>query len=781
MTMNHADTPKQQPERLDERLQRLADSLLKKRDEAIEGRAASGIERRWREDQAVFEGRDGIIKTDMVDYATGEAWITSKDRHQPARRSTVVVNIVRGKCETAEGRFTEILLPTDDRNWGIKPTPVAEGAVVEEMKAAMNVPQGAGLLASPMPQAQPQPGEMPQMAPGQAMPQQMPAVPPEPPKDAVVAEMKRRQDDAKKRASLMQDEIDDQLEQCAFNGECRKVVRQAVRLGTGVLRGPNVVKDVSKAWVEQKDETGSAWIMKIKESMNPASSWRDIWNIFPDPNCGSDPKRGSYIWEREYTLAREVQALLGVKGYQNAQLLRVLQEAPKRTTVASPKDQGQGDLRSTTILTARGAPYEKWIYNGDVEKEDLEAMGCTCPEGVGFMFSAQVVFINDIPVKVQLNTLDTGELPYDFFQWVQLDNDSPWGIGEPRKIIWQQRIITAAWRAMMDNAGDSAGAMIAMNKDMQPEDGIWEITGKKLWVDEGDEGGDVRAKFTQFQIVNNQEQLERVIDLALRFTDLESGTPALAQGEKGSSPETLGGMQLLMNGADTGRRRQVKQWDDQVTRPHIGRYYHWNMQYNKRNEIKGDYEVDARGTSVLLVKDETAKMLLQLLQLKADPEVELRVDWSEAIRQLLQALHLDVMKTDDEYEAEKKRRAEMPPPAPPQIEVAKINTEARSKDLQTKLQADAQSQDKDQQLELVLAQVQEHIKAMELQGKKEINFDQLKAMLSSTSMKLTTQQDLSLASDIKDLHKHHTPVQAPVMTPPTEPVGRAEPGQAFAQ
>jgi len=755
-----ADESQDGPTPVEQRLEALAQSLLKKRDEAVEGRAASGIERQWREDQAAFDGRDGVQRTDMIDFATGDAFVDRKTAGQQQRRSRVVVNIIRGKCDTAEGRFTEILLPTDDRNWGIKPTPMPDEAFDGE-----KTPVAAAMGQMLAPQGLPQ-------VPGSPMPVQ--------PAQAPTPEQAKRMkmDAAKKRATAMQDVIDDQLNESQFNSECRKVARSAVRMGTGILKGPNVVKTIRRAWQEVTDGEDSVYVMKAVEKLSPASKWVDNWNVFPDPNCGSDPKRGAYIWERDYVLPREVEALAGMPGYRTEEIIKVLREQPKRTTVAAEKDSTR--LRAQSIMTERGAPYERWEYHGDVDREDLEAMGCRCPDGIGFTFSACVVFINDHPIKIQLNTLDTGELPYDFFQWVQQDNDSPWGIGEPRKLIWQQRILTAAWRAMMDNAGDSSGAQIVVHKDVEPEDGIWEVTGKKIWVDERDEG-DVRAAFAQYQIANNQPELQNIIELALRFTDLESGTPMLAQGEKGSSPETLGGMQMLMNGADTGRRRQVKQWDDQITRPHIGRYYHWNMQYNKRRDIKGDFEVDARGTSVLLVKDENARLLLQLLQLRADPEVELQVDWGEAIRQLLQALHLDVLKPTEEIDALRKQREQAPPPVAPQVQAAQLNVASREKMQEQKLSAEQAKQqadlqfkagqaDSDRAFQQAMAEMQAHLDQQEMDGKRQMSFEDLKVLLATTSQKLSVQKELSL------MNAHQR-----AASPPTEPAGRATSGRSYEQ
>lgn len=288
------------------------------------------------------------------------------------------MNIVRGKTETAEGRFTEISLPVDDMNWGLLPSPKPELAVQP-----------------------PQPGALDPANPA----------PPVDPKD-----------EAKKKCSAMQLEIADQLDQCSFNAECRKVTRQSAKLGTGVLKGPNVIKTAKRAWVGISDGMETAHVLKVVEEMKPSSKWVDIWDIYPDPWCEGNVSKLSYIWERGGILPRELRALMGLPGYNVAQIRKVLEQDPIRTTVA--QDKGGVDQRITTIVK-KGAPYERWEYHGEVDAESLISIGCQCPEGVKTV-SACVVFVNDLPIRVQLNTLDSGELPYDFFQWVPVEG-SLWG------------------------------------------------------------------------------------------------------------------------------------------------------------------------------------------------------------------------------------------------------------------------------------------------------------------------------------------------------------------
>ena len=41
----------------------------------------------------------------------------------------------------------------------------------------------------------------------------------------------------------------------------------------------------------------------------------------------------------------------------------------------------------------------------------------------------------------------------------------------------------------------------------------------------------------------------------------------------------------------------AEEWDDQVTEKIIRRYHAWNMQYNPKPEIKGDYVIDVKSAT----------------------------------------------------------------------------------------------------------------------------------------------------------------------------------------
>lgn len=728
---------------LDSKIEAFAEAILAKRSEAIEFRAACGVERRWRVSEKLVDyGDDTTNHVAMIDYASGEAPLKSKG----PRRSRVTMNIVRGRTETAEGRFSDTMLPVDDKNWALRITPKPKmQQMQEDQRPAM------------------QNGQPVTFANGQKA------------KIADVAQdIRARAEKAMKGMELV---IEDQLTECDYNGECRKMISNAARLGTGILKGPKVVKSVKRTWTPQSDidEAGNkitVHVIEQNEDNQPASMSVNPWNVYPSADCGEDIAKASYIWEKDTIRPREVRNLIGLPGYNEAQIMKVLEEEPRRTSVTQDNKGNKYAVKSEQV--SKGNLYEIWEYHGDVPKEDIELLGCACPDQKSV--SACVIFINDRPVKAELNTLDTGDLPYDFFQWTKV-SDEPWGVGIPFMMMWAQRVIDAGWRAMMDNAGDSAGVNIAIN-GLEPNDGKWEIGGKRIWWPAADtEIDDIRKCFAQFQIANNQEPLQRTIELALRFIDLETSIPTIFQAEGQEVPETLGATNIMVDSANTSLRNRIKRYDDQVTRRHLRRYYDWNMQYNDDNEIKGDFDVDPRGVSVLYEKDQQAQLLLQVFSLKADPDINRKTDWDKAIEQFYSSRRLNILK-DDAKMQEAEQAAQQQQPVNPQLEVAQVRVQGemeKAKLVQesdmAELQFKAQQADLDRQHEAKMKEMDLQIKMMEYAEKRQIELDKLKTQLALGSAGMNLQEKLS----------DKRMVTPQVSTPPTEPPQRAPVGEAYQQ
>ena len=712
-------------EKAQERLQMFGYNMARQRDEWIRDRYSYGVDKRWIEDQDQYDSKDNIAKAASQMMTSVEQGYPVTTQMAKPHRSTVFIGMTRMKTNAAEARLADILLPTDDRNWGIQPTPEP---MVMQMVADERM---AGDKVTGQPMTDPETGQPLRV------------------KDVARAAMTV----ARRKAEAMQLRIDDQLLESDYNGELRKVIHDAAVLGTGVVKGPVVTNRVRKAWQPMTDATGqTVQTVMIVEELAPASFRVDPRNVFPDPGCGESIHNGKGVYEREKLTAKQVRELAKQPGFMAEQLRKVLEEGPKRSaSFQELRDEDQRDIARDT--------YEMWTYWGEVEYDDLQSAGVDPGEkDVLRTVSACVVMINSTVVKAFVNPLDGGDIPYDFYVWEKVSS-SCWGYGIPYLMRSQQKVLNAAWRQLMDNAGVSSGPQIVMKPGViQPADKRWELSSRKIWF-ATDDMDDVRKAFATFEFDSHQAELANIIKMATELADAETGVPMIAQGEQGAAPETVGGMTLLMNSANVVLRRLVKQFDDMVTRPHLRRYYDYNMLYDEDESIKGDFSIDARGSSALLVRDIQNQAFLNLLAAAANPIFGKYIDPKKLFEKALQAQHIDpaeVFKPEDEIEemeaAEKQAMAQAQAPTDPKIEAAKIRAESDMAKIQAQNEGDAA--ELNTRLQIAQAniqarreqmQMQREIEMMRLANQQNVSLEQIKAKLAETSIRERGKKELFAA------------------------------------
>lgn len=630
-------TPEEAEARVREQLAGVYAGLSKRRDEWVRHRAQSGVETRWRKAQAMYDGQDPDAPAgSLEDTLTNGPRV--RGRANEANRSRVVVNIVAPKVDAAVARVCEILLPVDDRNWGMKPTP--DPRLSEDTKSEAII-------------ADPQTGQQAPLS------------------EAAKAKLAA----VKKAAEGMELAVDDVLTECGYNGQQRKMIFDAVRLGTGIIKGPVPMRQVGRRY-GQGPQGGFQKV--VVETIQPASKWVPPWQVFTDPACGPDHQRGSGILERRPVTPKELRALKGIPGYDDEAIDQVLAEKPRRITVAEGK-----------LLREQCEAYELWEYHGEIEPEEFGLLA----ERTGLygedaqpkrVESAVLIMVNDRVIGA-LEPWWEDDLPYDFFVW-QPDEETPFGLGLPHRLETQQRVVTAAWRQLMDNAGAAAGAQIVINKALlAPANGKFELEGRKLWFAR-EEIDDVRKAFNVFEFPSRIEELLKIVEVAMQFADQESMVPTLMQGDPGSAPDTVGGQVLLLNNANSPLRYRVKLFDDNVTRPHLKRYYDWMMQRHPDDSIKGDFEVDARGSSTLIERDMANQAMANVANLAQHPIfgplIEMKAP--EALREILKSYKVDpdrFVPNEDELRAKAEAEAAQPPPADPRIEAAQIAAQSKKEEI----------------------------------------------------------------------------------------------------
>lgn len=618
----------------------------------------SSIEKRAIEDLEQYWGQ--------YDRTTAEAL-------KKGPKSKLFINLTRPKTDAMSARLMDLLFPTDDKNWGIQPTPVPtlSDAASKSASAATRLQEQARLATEQAAQVDPNdPGaaEMAQQAKAltdQANEAQRKA-------DALAVIVK----EAATRADNMAQEIDDQLKESNYNAVMRDVIEDACKIGTGVCKGPVTGDRVRKGWKKPvkrgpdgqpiigpdgKPVVSDTYELQMSEANHPSMRYVDFWSFFPDMNAKSiEDSEG--VFERHLLNAKRLRQLSKLPGFDKEAIKRLLNS---KATTAAPTYLA--DLRNLTGGKDNVATdlYHVWEYSGPLSVDDMRDLAL----GLGDLgtisdieevdplaeLNAIVWFCQGEVLKFAVYPFDSGECMYSVFNLAK-DESSIFGLGIPRIISDPQRALNSGWRAMMDNAGLSTGPQIVIAKDLiEPEDGSYELTPRKIWVAKAGLPLDRRA-FDTFNIDMHQQELANIIELSKQFIDDMASMPAIAQGEQGSGvTKTAQGMALLMNSTNVVFRRIVKNFDDDMTTPNIRRFYDWNMQFNPKEEIKGDYDVDARGSSVLLVREMQAQNLMVIAtQLSMHPRYSMMLKDRDVLRQLFKAQGIpasEVMLTDEQIDA----------------------------------------------------------------------------------------------------------------------------------
>jgi hypothetical protein len=817
-------------------LDAFAKSLSRKRKDAVEFRRAGGIERVWEEDRDAYNSVDDTNRREYWHKPTSMdgnvTYSIDDNKHQGAN---VFIGLTQFYVDGCAARIIDMLTPTTgDRPFSFSPTPKSEtlkeimnsimgsqGAAPEGIQpgaAPAGMPpiqQGLPQQGLPAPQGQGRQPQQPQGLPGQptqGMPPEMaqmmgapqaPATPPDPlknppPPNAPIDVIEQWAElVAKEQAEKAELQIWDWLEESGWTRELRECIQDMAEIGTGVLKGPIPYKSISKQ--TQRSEGGIDYIHV--EEIKPGSFFIPAENIYPDPACGDDIHNGAFIWERGEVTSRQLKEFKGL-GYIDSQIDLVLAEGPGKKYVKDEKS-----------LKPENEKFEIWYYHGVASKEDMLAAGVEVEGDTPCV----VVTVNDRVIKASINVLDSGKFPYDFFVWQKIKN-SPWGKGVARIVRNEQRMLNGFVRNLCDNIALAAGPQIVFKRGIiEPLDGDWTIHRLKLWqADSFQDPGQIQHAMTAIAIPSMLNDLMVAIKFTLEMAEKVTAMPLMMQGDQGLNQETAQGRLLLQNNASSVLRRIAKMFDDRVI-PHLDRYYEWLLIYGD-DDCKGDFQIQALGSSSLYERDATNSSLMQMGQMVMNPAFG--VDPAKWMEEFLKIQKIDpkrIMLTDEQKQQAAQAAAQNKDPkieaqlqiaqlkAQGDMQVEQLRQQSDMKELQlreqiatTELQTKMDEADLQRQHDKEMMQMKYEMDLMQFSREQNMTLEQTKAKLAETAIKLKTQKELSQQAMETDLVKHGKQLQhesnlndtktaadlykhdSQVITPPTEPVGRAAPGNAYA-
>jgi hypothetical protein len=782
----------------EERLKAFALLVASRRDEAVQARAAYGIEEIWRSCEESYAGIDDLNRH----LFTGARWMKPTTMDGPVTqartgaddtRATGFVRLTSKYVDAAAAKASEISIPIDGKMISFKATPLPEAISLKDSTEPYVPPGAPGpVMRQAGPNEMPPPDPMADPTAGPQPPAEVPVT-----KGDLAKHQIKKAEDAARKAETR---IHDWLVECKHPATMRKIQKDMARLGCGVLKGP--VPDIRESAAALKTE-GSVSV-EIRRKLVPVTKRIPPWNLFPDPACGEDIHAGDYILECDHLSPGKLEALKRTGFYINSAIDQVLREGPDKAYLDPNSAKQQTE-------TAKRRQFTVWYYYGRISFDELELMNLKEAEAIRGEKGAKreedeedeehedddqppvesvhaiVTLVNDTPIRVAVNPLESGRFPYRVGCW--RPREGYWaGIGVAEQLSFPQRLINAAVRAGMANAAKSAGSLIFLNDMLlRPMDDRWSLTPDKLFgVNAEMTVEDIRKAVAVFQIPNVTPAIMQWVELALRLAEESTNIPLITQGQSGKdTPDTFGGQQLQDNNAMQLLRDVGYGIAEDISNPLGCDLYEWLLlDPDVPNDEKGDAQIDANAAMAMVEKALQDQAVLMMFPLVQDPECGFdKRKYAKQWQRIKRLNPDDMMMTDEAFE----QRMKQPPPPPPQIAVAQINAKSRETIEGTRAQLLAKKieVDTDRDTAHVVSQERrdaaQHVQRMteldqrwqlallEYAKAQKLSLQDAKVELATLTMELRMQKELA-GADGKGPQ---------VATPKIEPEGRAPSGEAF--
>ncbi len=527
--------------------------------------------------------------------------------------SAIYMTLTTTKCRAAAAWIRDILLPANERPWGMTPTPVADVPDEYLVPHLQQIQQQAAAMQ--------QQGEQVNMA--------------ELVEQAREHVRQMAQEMAEEAAERHERVIEDQLVEGGWHDAFEAFVDDFVTYPAAFMRAPILRRVPALEWLE-------GWQPVKGETIRPEFERVSPFDIYPSPDS-TNIDDGAYILERCRFTRTQLTQLLGVPGYHDDGIRRVLEE------------YGQGGLRDWLWTDGERAELEgrghEWmspaetidglIYWGGAQGTTLLQWGMD-PDEIDdplAEYQVEAVLIGQHVIRVRINRDPLERRPYHKASFQPVPG-SFWGMGIPELMADIQDVCNATARSLVNNLAISSGPQVEVFEDrLQPTEDPTDIYPWKIWrtKDSNLTGNNPAIRF--YQPNSNAAELLSVYDQFERRADDATNIPRYTYGNErvGGAGSTATGLSMLMESANKGVKDAIRHIDRGVIRRVIEALWLHNMQYHEDQSIKGDVNVVARGSSAMLIREQTHALREQFLQL-TNNETDMTIVGMEGRRKLLDSV-----------------------------------------------------------------------------------------------------------------------------------------------
>lgn len=586
--------------------------------------------------------------------------------------------IIDVKCRALEAWLTDIILTPGDRPWSLEPTPIPD--LPEDIRQALEkeVEQRVAMQVAQEALAQ---GGMPSIEEVEARTKEiMPMM-----KAVFLAEMKRK---AREAVEKMTQKIDDQLTEGKWRLAIKQIIYDFVTYPACFLKGPTLRKD--RRFTQKFDPLTRKHKPVVEE--RKIDTWTRVApdKIYPEPHSSSI--NGGYLFELASYKRKDLYGAIGIDGYDEAAIRRVLQSHSDNGLHEWTLTQTERQLLEKKSTFIAGSDVDTLIFWGTVPGKYLIEWGMnkkseviTDPERE---YDVWAEMIGTEVIMARLNPDPLCEKPYYKACLIE-DPDRFWNKAMPDLLRDISNLCCAVLRASGINAAFAAGPIMAVNVDhlenrndstLYPQR-VVRLTNKQM----------SEGKLVDFYQPNLLVgPLGIFLDTCHTFADEWSGLPRITHGGDQSSTgvtSTASGTSMFITASSRGIKAYAKNFDVGLVEPSVTKQYQVDLWEQKDDEFSSPYldaKVVARGSSSLIAKEQQSVRRNEFSTTLSPEEKQiLGMDGiKEILRQKIQALEMDTDKLlpDDRALIEKMTGWQVPgqPGAQPGMQPALPAPEAMS-------------------------------------------------------------------------------------------------------
>lgn len=609
--------------------QRIADEDARKRD-ALESSLGSHIRRCWEEAKMAKQETEYRL-LDCLRRRKGEYDPSKMAAIKAEGGSAIYMMLTTTKCRAASAWVRDILMPASERPWGLDPTPLAD------LPPEFVQPVFQQFMQQAMMQAQ-QSGQQPD-------PQQL--------MDAAESHIRQAvQEKAREAAKRHEELIDDQFAEGEWDEAFEGFIDDFVTFPAAFIRGHNLRRVSSLGWME-------GWQAVKTQEIKPQWYRVSPFDMYPSADATTIDD-GAYIIERARFTRGHLNKLIGVPSYSTESIREVLSEYGQsglRDWLWSEGERAELEGRGHEWLT-RGQTIDALIYCGGAQGTSLLQWGVDPDEVEDPLaeYEVEATLIGQHVIRVKFNRDPLERRPYHKASFQPLPG-SFWGTGIPELMADIQDVCNATARSLVNNLAISSGPQVEVYEDrLDPSEDPTDMYPWKVWrtKDSNVTGNNPAVRF--YQPSSNAAELMGVYDKFEMRADDATNIPRYAYGNErvGGAGNTASGLSMLMESANKGIKDAIRHIDRGVIRRVVEALWLHNMQYSDDNSIKGDVNVIPRGSSAMLIREQTHQMRSQFLQMTANP-IDMGIIGQEGRRKLLESIadKLDLpgsIPTEDEME-----------------------------------------------------------------------------------------------------------------------------------